>query len=113
MKEPHIEGVAIHDDPESCAGGRKAEREALTGARTGAVLSRANRLSRAPTPLSEAEGNMVSARHRKRTDGPERPKTRDTCGAFARENQEIPVPPAEDSAAGRAGKAVARRRRCT
>jgi len=30
MKEPHIEGVGIHDDPESCAGGRKAGREALT-----------------------------------------------------------------------------------
>jgi len=105
MKEPHIEGVAIHDDPESCAVGRKAEREALTGARTGAVLSRENRLSRAPTPLSEAEGNTFPARHRKRMDGPARSKTRDTCGTFARENQEIPVPPAEDGAAGRAGKA--------
>lgn len=49
MKEPHIEGVAIHDDPESCTVGRKAEREALTGARTGAVLSRENRSSRAPS----------------------------------------------------------------
>ena len=39
MKELHIEGVAIHDDPESCAGGCEAEREALTGACTGTVLS--------------------------------------------------------------------------
>jgi hypothetical protein len=31
MKESHIEGVAIHDDPESCAGSRKAGREVLTG----------------------------------------------------------------------------------
>jgi hypothetical protein len=40
MKESHIEGVAIHDDPESCAGSRKAGREVLTGAHTGSVLSR-------------------------------------------------------------------------
>jgi len=39
MKEPHIEGLAIHDDPESCADSRKAGREALTGACAGAVLS--------------------------------------------------------------------------
>jgi RNA-directed DNA polymerase len=105
MKEPHIEGVAIHDDPESCAVGRKAAREALTGACTGAVLSRENRLSRAPTSLSEAEGNMVPARYRERTDGPARSKTRHTCGTSARENQEIPMPPADDGAAGRAEKA--------
>jgi hypothetical protein len=36
----HSEGVAIHADPESCAGHcREAVREALTGARTGEVLS--------------------------------------------------------------------------
>jgi hypothetical protein len=34
------EGVAIHIDPESCAGGREAVREALTGARIGQPLSR-------------------------------------------------------------------------
>jgi hypothetical protein len=37
------EGVAIHIDPESCAGGREAVREALTGARTGQPLSRERR----------------------------------------------------------------------
>jgi hypothetical protein len=43
MKEPHIEDLASHDDPESCAGLRKGAGEALTGARTGRVLSRENR----------------------------------------------------------------------
>jgi hypothetical protein len=37
------EGVAIHIDPESCAFGREAAREALTGARTGQPLSRERR----------------------------------------------------------------------
>src|SRR5215471_457763 len=34
------EGVAIHIGPESCAGGREAEREALTGECAGQPLSR-------------------------------------------------------------------------
>ena len=40
MKESHGEGVAIHSDPESCAGAREGDGEALTGARAGRVLSR-------------------------------------------------------------------------
>jgi hypothetical protein len=31
MKESYIEGVTIHDGPESCAASRKAVREVLTG----------------------------------------------------------------------------------
>lgn len=40
MKEPHIEGVATHDGPESCVDSRKGVGEALTGVRVGEVLSR-------------------------------------------------------------------------
>jgi hypothetical protein len=50
MKEPHIEGVATHDDPESCADNREFGDEALTGARMGSVLSRENRQSGEATP---------------------------------------------------------------
>ena len=39
MKESHRKGVANHPDPESCAGSRKAAREALIGAQAGRVLS--------------------------------------------------------------------------
>ena len=39
MQEPYEEGPASHLDPESCADGREAGREALTGARADAVLS--------------------------------------------------------------------------
>jgi hypothetical protein len=65
MQESHIEGLATHDDPESCAASRKAVREVLTGARTGSVLSREIRSIRAPTLLSEAEGNIRQGRYRK------------------------------------------------
>ena len=40
MKEPYVEGVANHDDPESCVGAREGAGEALTGAHAGRVLSR-------------------------------------------------------------------------
>lgn len=39
MKEPYRKGVATHPDPESCAGGREASGEALTGAHAGQVSS--------------------------------------------------------------------------
>ena len=40
VKVRHSKGVAIHTDPESCAGHcREAVREALIGGRTGEVLS--------------------------------------------------------------------------
>jgi RNA-directed DNA polymerase len=108
MKEPHIEGLATHDDPESCAVVREDGGEALTGARTGTVLSREIRHSGAPTSLSEAEGHTDRGRKRKSPDGPARSETRRTCGSFLRENRESPVSPAADGVAGRAGKAKGR-----
>lgn len=57
MQESYIEGVANHDDPESCVGSREAADEALTGARTGRLLSREIKDFGMPTPLTEAEGN--------------------------------------------------------
>jgi hypothetical protein len=65
MQEPHIEGVATHNDPESCVDVREDAGEALTGARTGAVLSREVNCSGVPTQLRNAEGNtgrVVTAR---------------------------------------------------
>jgi hypothetical protein len=53
MREPHIEGVATHDDPESCVVDRKVHDEALTGACAGTVLSREIRQFGVPTLSSE------------------------------------------------------------
>jgi RNA-directed DNA polymerase len=58
MKEPYIEGLATHDDPELCVGAREDADEALAGARTGRVLS-CEINSGAPTPFSHAEGNTA------------------------------------------------------
>ncbi len=50
MREPHIEEVANHDDPESCVHARKDMGEALTGAGASWVLSREEKQSWVPTP---------------------------------------------------------------
>ena len=63
VKVHYDEGVAIHIDPESCAGGREAVREALTGARAGQPqpLKRGSggNSVRGAHALEMAEGNMV------------------------------------------------------
>jgi group II intron reverse transcriptase/maturase len=64
MKELHVEGPATHDDPESGVGVREAADEARTGARAGRVLSREIRQFRAPTSLTEAEGNTLATETR-------------------------------------------------
>ena len=98
MREPHIEGPATHDDPESCATAREGGGEALTGARTGAVLSREIRHSGAPTSLSEAEGHIGQERQRELLTSPARSETRRTCGNFLRENRESPASLVADGA---------------
>jgi RNA-directed DNA polymerase len=59
MKEPYSEGIASHAGPESCADGREAAREALTGVCAGRVLSpEKDDSSGVPTPSFWAEGNI-------------------------------------------------------
>ena len=105
MKESYGEGVATHTDPESCAGGREAGGEALTGARTGQPLSGEIRLSGTPTLLSEAEGNTWDGAIREPYQGPAPSETLRTCGNSAHGNREIPQVPPENGKGGRTGKA--------
>jgi len=110
MQESHIEGIANHDDPESCASGREATGEALTGARVGRVLSREIKDFRVPTLLTEAEGHTqdaVIARRRATLRG-RRPlaRTETFCARTGRSSGSL----AAEGAAGRIGKAKAVRR---
>lgn len=59
MKVLYDEGVATHIAPESCAGGREAVREALTGARIGQPLSGERLRIRSADVIQSAEGNTV------------------------------------------------------
>src|SRR5882724_3787776 len=104
MKEPHIQGLASHDNPESCLGTRKSAGEALTGAHAGRVLSRENRSNQGADTVRLSGRPHTYARQGERMGDPARSKTSDMRGNSMRENREIPRSPAEDGPAGRAGK---------
>jgi transposase len=59
VQVPYDEGVANHIAPESCTGGREAEREALTGVRVGQPLSGVRLPYRSADALQSAEGNTT------------------------------------------------------
>ena len=58
MRTPDIEGVAIHDGPESCAVAREGGGEALTGVRAGWAIEPRNHLVRGADAFRSVEGNI-------------------------------------------------------
>jgi RNA-directed DNA polymerase len=100
MKESYGKDPASHPDPESCIGGRKAAGEALTGAHVGQPSSCEIRLSGAPTPLSEAEGNTEGGVIGKPSPGPAQSETLCTRENSTHGKREIPWAPA----GGKAGR---------
>ena len=104
MKELQVEGLANHDHPESCTAIREDGGEALTGARTGWVLSPEISKPRAPTPFPYAEGNTLLNVNREDSSGPAGSKTPSTCGTSMRGNREIlglPIVMVPSAATGR------------
>jgi hypothetical protein len=61
----YSEGVAIHTDPESCAGNcREAVREALAGGRTGEVLSGESNVVRGADAVVACRRQQAKVRYR-------------------------------------------------
>ena len=56
-RNSHIEGLATHDDPESCGHSREGVSEALTGAHAGRVLSREIEIVPGAESVFKVEGN--------------------------------------------------------
>ena len=104
MKEPYIEGVAGHNGPESGAGVRKNAGEAMTGVRTGGVLSREKGVFRAPTPSTSAEGKTGMSKNGEHMPGPARSETSSMHGNSMRENRESLRLFSGDGTEERAGK---------
>jgi hypothetical protein len=111
MKVSYVEGTANHNGPESCGAAREGDDEALTGERTGRVLSREiHALPRERQVLRGADVVEVGGRqhrlrrHRKAHSDPARSETPSMCGNTLCGNREIPRPPVEKRAAGRIGK---------
>src|SRR6266702_487531 len=101
MQESYRKGLASHPGSESCAGGRKAAGEALTGAHPGQPSSCEINTTGVPTPLSDAEGNTVRDVMGESRAEPARSKTLSMGGNSLHGNREIPSTPAADGAAGR------------
>ena len=92
MKTLYIEGVAIHDGPESRVDVRKGGDEALTGVRAGQPLSREIEKIGVPTLSRQAEGHIVSSVIRELLMDSARSENLCMYGVSMRENREIPRP---------------------
>jgi RNA-directed DNA polymerase len=104
MREPYSEGVASHAGPESCADGRKAGREALTGVCVGRVLSREINYHWGADAFFACGRQHPERRQGETPRDPARSKTSGMRRTTSRENREAPRSPAPDGGAGRAGK---------
>ena len=91
MQESHGKGPASHPDPESCADGRKAGGEALTGAHAGQPLSCDIRQSGVPTLLCEAEGHTAAGVTGEPVADPPQSETLRMRGNSWHGNREIPT----------------------
>ena len=100
MREPHVEGVATHDDPESCVGTREAVGEAFDRGTCGPGIEPRNQVVQGADAVMR--GGRPHAHHREReaVGSPARSETPCTLGTSLCENREISGPPGQ--MAGRA-----------
>ena len=94
MKELHIEGLATHDDPESCVATREGVGEALTGARAGRAIEPRNEVSPGRPRCWNGGRQHRLWRYRESQLGPARSENHGMYGVFMRENREVPGSPA-------------------
>jgi hypothetical protein len=108
MRTPDIEGVAIHDGPESCVGDPRGRSEALTGVRVGRLLSREITCFGVSTPSRQAEGHIAGGVSASRLADPARSENLCMHGVLVCENREIPLLARPvDHRPGRSGNAEA------
>jgi hypothetical protein len=94
MRTLCIEGLAVHDDPESCAGVREGAGEALTGVRAGSAIEPRNQGFRGADAVKRGGRQHRRSRYREWPADPARSKTRCMHGVSRRENREVPWSPA-------------------
>jgi hypothetical protein len=93
MEESDIEGVATHGGPESCAGVRKGDGEALTGVRAGRAIEPRNQGVRGADAVNLCGRQHRRWRYRESPSDPARSKNLCMYGISMRENREIPRSP--------------------
>jgi hypothetical protein len=117
MKVSYVEGLANHNDPESCGAAREGGVEALTGGRTGRVLSREmyaplrkQQVLRDADAVEHVGRQHQVHRQRKVYQGPARSETPCMYASTLLGNREIPRLSAEERTADRVGKSKDARR---
>lgn len=93
MKESYVKGLANHSDPESCAGARKSDGEALTGESAGRVSSRERYRSRDADTVRTSGRQQPLCRIGEARWYPARSETPGMHGSNLCENREILRPP--------------------
>ena len=111
MKVSYVEGLANHNGPESCGAAREGDAEALTGGRTGRVLSREihdllrkRQVLRDADALEDVGRQYRVHRHREVHQDPARSETPCMYASTVYGNREIPRSSAGESPADRIGK---------
>ena len=92
MEELDIEGLANHDDPESCVSVREDAGEALTGARAGRAIEPRNHRVRGADAVYGSGRQHCQQRYRELLVGP-RLETPSMYGTSMRETREVPRSP--------------------
>ena len=93
MKELYIEGLATHNDPESCVDIREGVGEALTGARAGRAIEPRNQGNRSAQAVNYVEGNIGCGARRESQSDSARSENHGMHGTSMCENREIPRSP--------------------
>jgi hypothetical protein len=104
MRTLYIEGVAIHDGPESCAVGREGGGEALTGVHVGRATEPRNGLSSGCRRFHNGGRQHWRQRYRELSSGPARSENHGMRGVSMRENREVPRSPVRVDHPGRAAQ---------
>jgi len=78
MEELYIEGLANHDDPESCVGAHEGVSEALTGVRAGRAIEPRNHRVRGADAVYESGRRYLQQRYRE-LSGDRSPQRCHTC----------------------------------
>ena len=109
MKEPYIEGLATHDDPESCGCIPQGSGRSVDRGTCGLGIEPRNSSSQGADGVTLTGRRDEQAQERESLLDPARSETPRTHGSLPIRNWEILGSPAGDGTAGRIGKAESRK----
>ena len=104
MREPHVEGVANHDDPESCGGLLRGHRRSVDRGTSRLGIEPRNKAVRDVDVVNRDGRQHVLRREREVQHGPARSETPCMLETSLRENREISRVPASMATTAASGR---------